>query len=146
MHTALVLQPLAQAADAERTRMNTRQIRNADGRLYAVEIDMWYAGLHTLAHLIGSVTDVSDVRVRKPFSQSGDTRATFRFQGTDFLIIEPWGDSNEYWIGPANEGVEVPDISPIEQCLKEYEPPIYRKVMGDLFTLNLRSLFGRSAS
>jgi hypothetical protein len=123
--------------------MNTRQIKNAQGIIYAIEVDMRYAGVRTLAQLIGSALGVSNVNVRKPFSRSGDTRATFLFHGVECVITEPWGDSSEYWIGPAHEGEKTPDMSPIEQRLKDYKPPIYRKVLGDLLTMNLKSLVGR---
>ena len=123
--------------------MNTRPIRDTNGRLHAIEIDMWYAGLRTLADIIGAVGGVSDVQIRKPFSSSGDKKARFCFQGFDYLIIEPWGDSNEYWIGPATESTETPDLSPIDTQLRAYRPPVHRKIMGDLLTLNFKSLFGR---
>jgi hypothetical protein len=124
------------------TAVNTRNIKDEQGRLYAIEIDMWYAGLRTLAGLSGSVEGVSGVEVRRPFSRSGDKRASFRFQGVDYLVVEPWNDSNEYWIGPANEDVEAPDLSPMAARLRAYRPPVHRKIMGDLLTPNFKSLSG----
>ena len=120
--------------------MNTRPIIDGRGRVHAVEIDMWYAGPRMLARLIGGVSGVSDVQVCRPFSRSGDLRMTFRFQGTDYVMIEPWGDSNEYWIGPANEVTEAPDLSSVDKCLRTYTPSIHRRIIGDLLTLNFKSL------
>lgn len=123
--------------------MKTRQIKSTQGLIHAIEVDMGYAGVRTLARLIGSAPGVSNVNVRKPFSRSEDMRATFLFHGIEFVISEPWGDSSLYWIGPAHDGEKTPDMSPIEQRLKDYKPPVYRKVLGDLLTLDFKSLVGR---
>ena len=81
--------------------MKTRRLRDAQSRLYAVEVDMGYASVRTLAQVIGATSGVSDVRVRRPFSGSGNVRVSFRFQSADYVLMEPFGDSSEYWIGPA---------------------------------------------
>lgn len=123
--------------------MKTRQTKSTQGLVHAVKVDMGYAGVRTLAQLVSSVPGVSNVNVRKPFSRSGDMRATFLFHGIEYSITEPWGDSSEYWIGPAHESGNAPDMSPVEQRLKDYKPPIHRKVLGDLLTLDFKSLVGR---
>lgn len=118
-------------------------MKDDQGRIHAIEIDMWYVDLKTLVDLIRSVEGVSDVTVRRRLSLSGEKRASFRFRGVECLIVEPWGDGPEYWIGPAHDGVATPDLSPILARLRAHRPPRYRKLLGDLLNLNLKSLFER---
>jgi hypothetical protein len=73
---------------------------------------------------------------------NSDIRGTFRFAGADFVIVEPFGDNSRYWIGPADDQTGKRDIASIEASLRSYRPPILRKVVGDLITLNFRSLLG----
>ncbi len=122
--------------------MNTYPVEDEKGRLYAIEVENAYVGVRTLAHLLGTVDGVSEVEPRKPFSRSGDVRGTFRFAGADFMIVEPFGDSSRYWIGPADDRTEKRDITPMEARLRAYKPPLLRKVVGDLITLNFKSLLG----
>jgi hypothetical protein len=122
--------------------MNTRPIVEPDGRTYAIELDMWYAAPRTIAKLIASVDGVSAVKVRRPFSRSADTRIWFHFNGHDFVVTEPWGDSNEYWIGPEEEGAKAPDLFDIDAKLRAYKVPPHRRLLGNLLNLRLRSLVG----
>lgn len=123
--------------------MKTYSIQGTEGHPYAVEVENAYIGVRSLAELLGKVDGVTSVEVRKPLSHSGDVRGTFRFLGADFVIVEPFGDNSRYWVGPADEDAEKRrDITPIETCLRAYKPPILRKLVGDIVTLNFRSLLG----
>lgn len=103
---------------------------------------MGYASLRTLAQIIDTVPGVSNMSVCKPFSGSGNVRAAFQFQGFEYVIMEPWGDSNEYWIGPAQEG-SAGDITLIARSLENFKPSRFRKIWGNLWNLDLKALVGR---
>lgn len=45
--------------------MKSRVLKNTLNRPYAIEIDMEYVSVRSLARMIGAVTGVSDVRVRR---------------------------------------------------------------------------------
>lgn len=122
--------------------MNTYPIKDAQGQEHAIEIENAYASTRRIAHLISTVEGVTDVQLRKPFSGSGDVRATFRFHGDDFVITEPFGDSSRYWIGPANGTIGARDLGAIDACLRKYRSAILRKIWGDVLSLNFRPLFG----
>lgn len=123
--------------------MKTYPIKDETDRVYAFEIENAYIGLRALVHILCGVPGVSDVRSRVPFERSGDVRGTFRFAGANFVIVEPFGDNSRYWIGPADDRTAPSlDITPIEASLRSYRPPMLRKVVGDLITLNIRSLLG----
>lgn len=123
--------------------MKARLLRDAEGRIYAVEVNMGYASVRTLAQLVGATSGVSDVRVRRPFSGSGNVRVSFRFQGADYVLMEPFGDSSEYWIGPAEEGGGADDITAIARSIEDFKPSQCRQIWGDLVNLDFRSWAGR---
>jgi hypothetical protein len=125
--------------------MITRQIKNDNGSLYAFEIDRVYIGKGKVSELLSRVENVSDIRNRKMFSgEPSDVHIKFKYQGKVFIVMEPYGDSSEYWIGPSNEDEAGTDISEIEGVFSQYKPPIAVKVFGDILTLNFGSLFSRS--
>jgi hypothetical protein len=132
---------LLQGADEEWS-MKTYPIRDDAGRPFAVEVDIALFGLRNLARVIATVEDVSEVSVCKPFSRSGDVRATFRYQGKEFAVVEPFGDNSRYWIGPAGQ-TRHQDISPIEAQLAAFQPSVLRRVIGSLITLNFSAVKGR---
>ena len=122
--------------------MKTYSIKDETGCPFAVEVDVVFFGLSNLARAIATVDGVSEMTVRKPFSRSGDVRATFRYRGEEFAVIEPFGDNSRYWIGPIGK-TSHRDISPIEVRLGEFQPSVLRRVIGGLVTLNFSALKGR---
>lgn len=123
--------------------MKARLLRDTQNRLYAVEVDMGYASVRMLARVIGATSGVSDMKVRRPFSGSGNVRASFRFQGADYVIMEPFGDSSEYWIGPAEEGGGAGDMTAIARNIEGFKPSRYRQILGGLVNMDFKSLVGR---
>lgn len=123
--------------------MKTYPIKDKTGRLYAFEIENAYIGLRPLVGTISSVPGVSDIRSRAADERPDDVRVTFRFAGGAFVIVEPFGDNSRYWIGPVeDQAAPSLDIEPIEASLRSYRPPMLRRVVGDLITLNIKSLLG----
>lgn len=119
--------------------MRTYRINREDGRLFAFEIENVYIRPRRIASLLDAVDGVSNIRLRKPFSSSSDVHLEFKYQGKDFMVWEPYGDSSRYWIGPTEEA-ETTDISALVKAFEEYQPPVIVKAFGDLMTLNFRSL------
>lgn len=122
--------------------MKTYSIKTEAGYPFAVEVDAALYGLRNLARTIAEVEGVSDMVVRKPFSHTGDVRATFRYQGEQFAILEPFGDNSRYWIGPAGQTPQR-DISPIEARVGTFQPSVLRRLIGSLVTLNFSALTRR---
>lgn len=83
--------------------MKTYPINDETGNPFAVEVDVAFCSIRNLAKTIGSVDGVTDVEVCKPFSGERDVRAKFRYQGDEFVVVEPFGDNSRYWIGPVSE-------------------------------------------
>ena len=122
--------------------MKTYPLKDETGCPFAVEVDVMLFGLRNLTRAIATVDGVSEVTVRKPFSSSGDVRATFLYGGEEFAIIEPFGDSSRYWVGPIGKTAHR-DISPIEVRLGAFQPSVLRRLIGGLMTLNFSALKGR---
>ncbi len=122
--------------------MKTYSIKDEADCSFAVEVDVAFFSLRNLVRTIATVEGVSDVAVRKAFSKSGDVRATFRYRGEEFAVVEPFGDNSRYWIGPAGQTPHR-DISSIEARLGAFQPSVLRRVLGSLVALNVSALMGR---
>jgi hypothetical protein len=122
--------------------MKTYPTRSDDGRLYAFEVENAYIGSRKIAGILKGISGVTDVRVRRPFTSPSDARVFFRYQGNDYVVWEPYGDSSRYWFGPEGEENTSLSIDSIESAFKDYKLPFTRKIVGDLVSLNFKSLFG----
>lgn len=123
--------------------MRAHGLNREDGRLFAFEIENAYIRPIKIASLLGEVDGVSNISLRKPFSSSSDVQLEFEYRGEDFIVWEPYGDSSRYWIGPKEDGDAV-DINSLVKAFEEYQPPIIAKIVGDLITLNFKSMFRSS--
>ncbi|HWN29912.1 MAG TPA: hypothetical protein VNN78_00905, partial [Burkholderiales bacterium] len=48
----------------------------------------------------------------------------FKFLGEPFVVHEDWGDSDRYWVGPANPETSKLDITPLHQAFLSYRGTI----------------------
>lgn len=122
--------------------MKTYPVMDECGQPFAVEVDMVYCGLRDLVRVIASSAGVSGAAVGKGPSGGADVRATFQYQGDDYVVTEPFGDNSRYWVGPAARSVRH-DISAIEERLRDFQPSALRRFVGGLLTLDLATLLGR---
>jgi len=115
------------------------------GLTIAFEIDMVYIRLATVVRVLSSVPGVSDVRKRRMFSKWEEIHAWFQYRNAACVVWEPFGDNSRFWIGQKGTLDKV-DLSEVERAFKDYQPPICRRLMGDIVTLQfLKSLLGRDA-
>ncbi|MBI2839379.1 MAG: hypothetical protein HYX75_13770 [Acidobacteria bacterium] len=72
--------------------MKVWDIRDKQGRLI---------GRHRLAKFIAKIPGVGIIRKQQPFQfLSEDEFCEFEIDRQRFIVWEPWGDSNRYWVGP----------------------------------------------
>ena len=91
-----------------------------NNKLFAFEIDNTFIRLSTISKLLNKIDNISDIRVRKMFSdEPADIKIRFNYNGTEYIILEEYDDSSVYWIGPDNKNREE-DISIIEKKFSEY--------------------------
>jgi hypothetical protein len=108
--------------------------------MFAVEVENAYVRSGTLKKLLGEIDGVAHLDGRRG---TADERVTFTYRDIDFMVLEPFGDSNRYWIGPVDPTTLRMDITPIERRLSAFEPSRLAKFVGNLLMLRLGSLFGR---
>ena len=108
------------------------------------QIDNIYLSSATATKLLATVEGVTDVKQRKLFAKSSDIHVEFQYLGRPYIVWEPYGDNSRFWIGPADmvtdaapvrELDSTADICRLEDAFKRYQPPFYRKILGDIFTL-----------
>lgn len=119
--------------------MKTYRLLRQDGFPYAFEVANVYVGPRRVVEILTGIQGVSDIRLGKAFDKSSDTRVRFKFRGHEFVVWEPYGDNSRYWIGPEQDNENL-DISLLEQAFENYRPPLLVKIIGDLITLNFKSL------
>jgi hypothetical protein len=113
---------------------------DADGRFFAFEIDNIYIGPRMVATILSAVEGVTEVRQRKLFRSPSDVHVSFKYNGKEYMVWEPWGDSSRYWIGPEKDDIK-DDITSIAAALEHYDPPVVVRWLGDVMTLNFRALW-----
>ncbi len=123
--------------------MQTYPITDPAGMMFAVEVENAYIRPRRLAEILRGVDAVSAVRVRRRFSVSSDVHVTFQYHGKPFIVLEPYGDSSRYWIGPDNAETDKMDVRPIEEALRRYRLSTVSKIIGGLLTLRFTSVFHR---
>lgn len=121
--------------------MKTYPISSEKGQCCAFEIENAYIRPRTIATLLAGLSVITDVRLRRPFSASSDIHLRFRYQDHEFVVWEPYGDNSRYWIGPADEKDISLDTTELRTIFDSYAPPLPVKILGDVITLNFRSLF-----
>lgn len=121
--------------------MRTYDVLEYEGDCKAFEIESAYVTRRKIAAILGGVEEVTDIRLRKPFSKSDEVHLRFQFKGRECVVWEPFGDSSRYWIGPENvEGGEI-DLYEVKAAFEQYRPSRPARVVGDLLSLNFKSLF-----
>lgn len=121
--------------------MRTYPIKDESGCLFALEVDVVSSSVRDLVKVIATAEGVTEANAGRPSSNERDVRATFRYQGDEFAVVEPFGDNSRYWIGPVSGSLKR-DVSPIEKQLKSYLPSLFRRVLGRLVTLSFRTSAG----
>lgn len=103
------------------------------------EIDNVYIGVGRVAKILRQIPGVTSVQQRKPFTKWTHVHIWFKYQGYDCLVIEPFGDSSRYWLGPKNVD-DVFSFTEVERAFKMYRPSTVRRIIGDLISLNFSFL------
>lgn len=128
--------------------MNTFAVRDdKSGHVTGFEIDSAYISPRQIERLLGRLEGVSDIALVGAFGSGTDLRVRFRFKGTSYLVLEPFGDNSRYLITPEVLGHSAGTILEIEEWFTAHELPFWRKVVGDIMTMRpIFDLFQRERS
>ena len=118
--------------------MVTRPVKDSEGRPYAFEIKNSIITLHAIQKVLSSVEEVSCIRKNKFFGlfNRSSIRVEFLCRGVAFVIVEPYGDSDVFWIGPKNKKERTEDIVKLEEAFRRYAPPFLIGIISHLFHLD----------
>ncbi len=116
--------------------MKTFPILNQDGSKRAFEVENLYIGVRTICEILQSDCEVVDLAPRRLFSSHSDIHIRFKYRGKDFIVWEPYGDSSRCWIGEESDAASSDLLSQIELKFIRYKPKIFRKIIGDILSLN----------
>lgn len=122
--------------------MRTYPLRGEEGHLVALEVDMPLFGVRNIMKIISSSDGVSDICIGSGRIKNSDVRASFKYFGFDYVVVEPFGDNDRYWIGPVDDGLWK-DISSIERKLREFKPSIWPRLIFILFVVSICVLLWR---
>lgn len=97
-------------------------------KVFAFAIDNTHINVAGVARVLAAVEGGSEIKRPRLFR---DIHITFMYFGIPYSVLEPWGDNDEYWIGPVdNMGECRQDISELENALKRYKAPWYKRLLG----------------
>jgi hypothetical protein len=117
--------------------MITYPIRRDDRTLFAFEIDNVYISRKKVADLLKASQLVVDANLRSHFGSLDDARVTFKYSGQDFIVLEPYGDSSRYWIGPLDPRDDSIDVADLKEIFDSHRPSLLRSVIGGIVGLQL---------
>src|ERR1017187_10267254 len=81
--------------------MKVYDLADADGRVFAFEVDNWLLGRHGAFRVARSIPGVRILRAPRFLSfLDEDQFCEFELDRQRFDIWEPWGGDSRYWIGP----------------------------------------------
>ncbi len=126
--------------------MKTYPIAQEGARPFAFEIDHVYLSRRTIVRLLNTVEGVTEVHLGGRFGSSDDIRIEFKYQGHDYIVMEPFGDNSRYWVGPKggkDDVLAAANIGKTQSASEGYKPPLAVKLLGDLVSLNFKGLFRR---
>lgn len=123
--------------------MKTFPVVDENTRVVGFEIENAYIAPSTVASVLSSVSGVSEVRRRRPFSRWDDIHVRFRFRNAECVVEEPFGDNSRYWIGQQDTAERV-DLRDVEKAFIAYRPSLERRIVGDILTFRfIRRFFRR---
>lgn len=110
-------------------------------RCFAFEIENVYVSPTIVANLLATSEEVSDIQLRRMFSKSDEVHVSFMYRLQSYIVWEPFGDNSRYWIGPTKDMNREEDITELETIFKNYRPPFYRSVLGEILTFRIVTRF-----
>lgn len=118
--------------------MIIRQVKDWEGHPYAFEIKNSAITLCIIQKILSSVGGVSNIKKNKFFGlfSYSSIRVRFLYRGVSFVVVEPYGDSDVFWIGPENTGEGTEGTVEIEAAFKAYKLPLFIRIISRLLNLD----------
>jgi hypothetical protein len=103
--------------------MRTHPIRDSSGNLLAFEVENLLIGGATIGRIVKAKLGAAIIPHARSVIDNRDVRLAFQLDGVQFVVVEPFGDSSRYWIGPsADDLVPTPLIEGVHEAIAKYSP------------------------
>ncbi len=113
--------------------MRTYPLTDDSGAIYAFEVGNAFLSPREVARLVRASLGASITAGPQGYTSANDMRLRFHYAGTEFEVIEPFGDNSRYWIGPAGDKpTRVPEIDDLLEMFRVYRPSIMRRLKSAL--------------
>ena len=109
--------------------MKTYPFKEEDGRLIAFEVDNIDIWLRRITTLLSKLEDVTEIQKKKASLGSSEIHIEFKYNNTDFVVWEMYGDNNRYWIGPKDDKEPGIDITEVESVFRQFNQSVTPKVV-----------------
>lgn len=108
-----------------------RTYRDGSGSAVAgFEVSNLLISTKQIAMILRSVEGVRDVHERRSFSHQEEL-LKFSYSGVPGVVIEPFGDSSRYWIGPADPENPFETVG-LERAFKDHRLGRLRRIIATI--------------
>ena len=114
-------------------------LNESTGHVFAFEIERIYLCNSTIGRILSEIPGVSDIKVRRLFSEWREIHVWFKYGLIDFVVWEPYGDNSRLWIGPEDGVDDRVDIERVRIAFEKYQPPMFVGIVGDILSLRIPS-------
>ena len=97
--------------------MRVHDIRDENGRVQAFEVSTFFLDRRALRQIVRAIPGVT-VLAYRPYKER---LCEFKVGGVAFLVHEHWGESDRYWVGPAEAGWS-PHLAVIRETFERARP------------------------
>ena len=112
--------------------MKTYPEFNNAGEMTAFEIsNIYFPSSGSVSRFFARCPGVQIEQQRRPFEVGNEVHTAFKFEGTTFVVWEPYGDSSRFWIGPQKE-VAVDSIKNLHTFVATHWPGPISRLVGQV--------------
>jgi len=106
-------------------------IKTESGQPRAFEVSVVAISIRSIVSILQTVEGVSEVKARRLFSgTSPDVHVRFLCYGQPFMVLEPYGDSSKYWIGPESDITVPHNTDNLVKAFEQYQPSFLSRLIG----------------
>lgn len=111
--------------------LRTYPLKNNSGETYAFEVGNALLSPREIARFVKTGLGAELTAGPQSFLASDDMRLRFRYAGTEFEVVEPYGDNSRYWVGPAGANPSrVASIDDLHAAFVSYRPSLLRRLLA----------------
>jgi len=116
--SAVVVRPLNFTVSRQ---MRTRDLTNHEGILTGFIVRNTLLPRRTVSRIVDAIPGAKLLRLQKRFARSGrDDFCEFVVDGKTFLVIEPFGDNDQFWVVAEPPAKECPQLAKVRDAFQRH--------------------------